>query len=174
VAAASFIAAALIGTAPALEAQAIARPAARLRKKSLLRMDTSSGVPSATTALTFASRRCSEARVCAQCPETEKIDVYLFQAKLEPSCDNSYPAGVARKTHLADVIECSELHRRFGCLSMNGANRSVARADGEGGEDVAILPDAWRAPDGERRRSATQPCDGEAGVWRWKSGPNNR
>src|SRR6478736_3558626 len=60
--------AALIGTAPALEAQAIASPAARLRKKSVLRMDTSSGVPSATTALPFASRCCSEARVYAQCP----------------------------------------------------------------------------------------------------------
>ena len=44
-AATSFIAAALIGTAPALEAQAIASPAARLREKSMLRMDTSLGVP---------------------------------------------------------------------------------------------------------------------------------
>src|SRR6516165_10124347 len=40
VAATSFTAAALIGTAPALEAQAIASPAARLRKKSVFRMDT--------------------------------------------------------------------------------------------------------------------------------------
>ena len=46
---------------------------------------------------------------------------------------------------------------------MNGANRSVARADGEGGEDVAILPDAWRAPDGERRPGNTA-MHGEAGV----------
>jgi len=45
VAATSFTAAALIETAPALEANAIASPAARLRKKIVLRMDTSSGVP---------------------------------------------------------------------------------------------------------------------------------
>ncbi len=44
-AATSFTAAALIGTAPALEAQAIASPAARLRKKSVLRMNISPGVP---------------------------------------------------------------------------------------------------------------------------------
>src|SRR5262249_52512914 len=45
VAATSFTATALIGTAPPLEAQAIASPGARLRKKSVLRMDTSSGGP---------------------------------------------------------------------------------------------------------------------------------
>jgi len=39
VAATSFTAAALIGAAPALEAQAIASPAARLRKKNVLRMN---------------------------------------------------------------------------------------------------------------------------------------
>ena len=44
-AATSFTTAALIGTALALEVQAIASPAARLRKKSVLRMDISSGVP---------------------------------------------------------------------------------------------------------------------------------
>jgi hypothetical protein len=38
-AATSFTAAALIGAAPALEAQAIASPAARLRKKNVLRMN---------------------------------------------------------------------------------------------------------------------------------------
>ena len=88
-AAASFTAAALIGTAPALEAQAIASPAARLRKKSVLRMDTSSGVPVGNDGASLRFQSCSEARVYAQCPETEKIDVYLFQAKLEPSYDNS-------------------------------------------------------------------------------------
>ena len=45
VAATSFTAAALIGAAPALEAQAIASPAARLRKKSVLRMNVSPEVP---------------------------------------------------------------------------------------------------------------------------------
>jgi hypothetical protein len=45
VAATSFTAAALIGAALALEAQAIASPAARLRKKSVLRMNISPEVP---------------------------------------------------------------------------------------------------------------------------------
>ena len=76
VAATSFTAAALIGTAPALEAQAIASPAARLRKKSVLRMDTSSGVPVGNddTSLRFqmfAVRRAS----MLNDPQTEKIDV---------------------------------------------------------------------------------------------------
>ena len=64
VAATFFTAAAAIGTAPALEAQAIASPAARLRKKSVLRMNISPGVPpSATTTLPFGSTCCGEARV---------------------------------------------------------------------------------------------------------------
>ncbi len=45
VAATSFTTAALIGTALALEVQAIASPAARLRKKSVLRMNVSPEVP---------------------------------------------------------------------------------------------------------------------------------
>jgi hypothetical protein len=50
-AATSFTAAALIGAAPALEAQVIANPAARLRKKNVLRMNVLPRVPlSATTA----------------------------------------------------------------------------------------------------------------------------
>jgi hypothetical protein len=32
--------------------------------------------------------------------QTEKIDVYLFQAKLEPYTITLNPAGVARRTHL--------------------------------------------------------------------------
>ena len=44
-AATSFTAAALIGVALALEAQAIASPAAKLRKKSVLRMNISPEVP---------------------------------------------------------------------------------------------------------------------------------
>ena len=88
-AATSFTAAALIGTAPALEAQAITSPA-RLRKKSVLRMDTSSGVPVGNDGTSlrfqmFAVRRVSTLNA----PQTEKIDVCLFQAKLEPSYDNS-------------------------------------------------------------------------------------
>ena len=59
------------------------------------------GVPSATTALPFASRCCSEARVNAQCPETEKIDVYLFQPSQNRHTTTLNPAGVARRTHLA-------------------------------------------------------------------------
>jgi hypothetical protein len=50
-------------------------------------MDISSGVPVGTTALPFAS--CSEARVYARCPADEKVDAYLFQAKLEPLYENS-------------------------------------------------------------------------------------
>ena len=89
-AATSFTAAALIGTAPALEAQAIASPAARLRKKSVLRMDTSWGVPVGNDGTSlrfqmFAVRRAS----MLNAPQTEKIDVCLFQAKLEPSYDNA-------------------------------------------------------------------------------------
>ena len=89
-AATSFTAAALIGTAPALEAQAIASPAARLRKKSVFRMDTSSGDPVGNDGTSlrfqmFAVRRAS----MLNAPQTEKIDVYLFQAKLEPSYDNA-------------------------------------------------------------------------------------
>jgi hypothetical protein len=45
VAATSFTTAALIGTALALEVQAIASPAARLRKKSVLRINVSPEVP---------------------------------------------------------------------------------------------------------------------------------
>jgi hypothetical protein len=45
VAATSFTTAALIGTALALEVQAIASPAARLRKKSILRMNVSPELP---------------------------------------------------------------------------------------------------------------------------------
>ena len=45
VAATSFTAAALIGAAPAFEAQAIASPAARPRQKSVLRMNVSPVVP---------------------------------------------------------------------------------------------------------------------------------
>jgi hypothetical protein len=45
----TFTAAALIGTALALEAQAIASPAARLRRQSVLRMNTSPEVPIAIT-----------------------------------------------------------------------------------------------------------------------------
>jgi hypothetical protein len=89
-AATSFTAAALIGRAPALEAQAIASTAARLRKKSVLRMDTSSGVPVGNDGTSlrfqvFAVRRASTHNA----PQTEKVDVYLFQANLEPSYDNA-------------------------------------------------------------------------------------
>ena len=82
----SFTAAALIGTVPPLEAQAIASPAARLRKKSVLRMNTSPEVPLDNDNV----RCCSEAHVYASMPcGLKKIDVYLFQAKLEQSYDNS-------------------------------------------------------------------------------------
>jgi hypothetical protein len=79
----------------------IASPAARLRKKSVLRMDTSSGesrrrrrrFPSlADVAVTRASM--------LNALQTEKIDVYLFQPKLEPYTTTLNPAGVARRTHL--------------------------------------------------------------------------
>ena len=89
-AATSFTAAALIGTAPALEAQAIASPAARLRKKSVLRMDISSGVPVGNDGTSLRFQMFAVRRVSTlSAPQTEKIDVYLFQAKLEPSYDNA-------------------------------------------------------------------------------------
>ena len=69
VAATSFTTAALIGTALALEVQAIASPAARLRKKSVFRMDTSSGDPVGNDGASLRFQMfCSEARVYAQCP----------------------------------------------------------------------------------------------------------
>jgi hypothetical protein len=65
----SFTAAALIGTALALEAQAIASPAARLRKKSVLRMNTSPEVPvDNDNASDVAVRRMST----LQCPADSK------------------------------------------------------------------------------------------------------
>jgi hypothetical protein len=63
VAATSFTTAALIGTALALEVQAIASPAARLRKKSVLRMNVSPEVPSATNGASLQFHVFSEVRV---------------------------------------------------------------------------------------------------------------
>ena len=47
------------------------------------------GSPVGNVGASLRFRCCSKARVYAHCPETEKIDVYLIQAKLEPSYDNS-------------------------------------------------------------------------------------
>ena len=62
VAATSFTTAALIGTALALEAQAMASPAARLRKKSVLRMNVSPEVPVGNDVASLCSTRFSEVR----------------------------------------------------------------------------------------------------------------
>ena len=59
----SFTAAALIGTALALEAQAIASPAVRLRKKSVLRMNVSPEVPAGNERTFVSFHALSEERV---------------------------------------------------------------------------------------------------------------
>jgi hypothetical protein len=63
VVATSFTAAALIGAALALEAEAIASPAARLRKNSVLRMNVSPEVPVGNDVVSLlVPRNCSEVR----------------------------------------------------------------------------------------------------------------
>ena len=63
VAATSFTTAVLIETALVLEVQAIASPAARLRKKSVLRMNVSLEVPVATNGVSLQFHVFSEMRV---------------------------------------------------------------------------------------------------------------
>jgi hypothetical protein len=53
-------------------------------------MDTSSGIPVGNDGTSLRFQMFAVRHACTlNAPQTEKIDVYLFQAQLEPSYDNA-------------------------------------------------------------------------------------